>query len=46
MKNANSLHHDVQSYLPPFIEVMDIQVEAGFAASDNSQQEPSPWDDM
>ena len=30
-------------YETPLVEVLEIEVEAGFAVS---QQEPSPWEDM
>ena len=32
-------------YASPFIEVVEVEVEIGFRES-NSQQEPSPWEDM
>ena len=34
-----------QSYCQPSLEVVEAYVEAGFELSD-SQQEPSPWEDM
>lgn len=30
-------------YLAPQVQIIEIEVEAGFAVS---QQEPSPWEDM
>lgn len=45
MIQKKSMHQDLKSYLPPVIEVMEVKVESGFAVSD-SQQEPSPWEDM
>lgn len=33
-------------YQSPELEVIEVAIEAGFAASDYSQQEPSPWEDM
>ena len=35
----------LQEYVHPSLEVMMVEVEVGFRES-NSQQEPSPWDDM
>ena len=32
-------------YQSPEVEIMDVAIEQGFALSD-SQQEPSPWEDM
>ena len=34
-----------QEYVHPSLEVVLVEVEVGFRES-NSQQEPSPWDDM
>ncbi len=34
-----------QCYVQPSIEVVMVNVESGFELS-NSQQEPSPWEDM
>ncbi len=34
-----------QDYSQPLLEVVMVEVEVGFRQSD-SQQEPSPWDDM
>ena len=34
-----------QDYSQPLLEIVMVAVEAGFKQS-NSQQEPSPWDDM
>ena len=34
-----------KDYAQPMIEVVKIEVEMGFGQS-NSQQEPSPWEDM
>ena len=33
-------------YQSPEVEIMEVAIEAGFAVSDYSQQEPSPWEDM
>ena len=33
-------------YKSPEVEVVEVAIEAGFAVSDYSQQEPSPWEDM
>ena len=35
----------VYSYTQPAVEVVMVEVEYGFQYS-NSQQEPSPWEDM
>ena len=35
----------LQEYVHPSLEVVQVEVEVGFRES-NSQQEPSPWDDM
>ena len=35
----------LQEYVHPSLEVVMVEVEEGFRQS-NSQQEPSPWDDM
>ena len=35
----------LQEYVHPSLEVVLVEVEVGFRES-NSQQEPSPWDDM
>ena len=32
-----------KDYSAPQVEIIEIEVEAGFAIS---QQEPSPWEDM
>ena len=32
-------------YQSPEVEIIEVAIEAGFALSD-SQQEPSPWEDM
>ena len=32
-------------YTAPVVEVIEVEVENGFATS-NNQQEESPWDDM
>ena len=32
-----------QDYSAPVVEIIEIEVETGFAIS---QQEPSPWDEM
>ena len=44
MKNQ-TLCMVAHSYTQPSIEVVMINVESGFELS-NSQQEPSPWEDM
>ena len=33
-------------YQTPEVETVEVAIEAGFALSDFSQQEPSPWEDM
>ena len=33
-------------YQSPEVEIIEVAIESGFAASDYSQQEPSPWEDM
>ena len=33
-------------YQSPEVEIIEMAIEAGFAVSDYSQQEPSPWEDM
>ena len=33
-------------YQSPEVGIIDVAIEAGFAVSDYSQQEPSPWEDM
>ena len=33
-------------YQTPEVESIEVAIEFGFAASDHSQQEPSPWEDM
>ena len=33
-------------YQSPEVEIIEVVIEAGFAVSDYSQQEPSPWEDM
>lgn len=33
-------------YQSPEVEIIEMAIESGFAASDYSQQEPSPWEDM
>jgi hypothetical protein len=45
MKRFCIEHQAVQSYVQPSLEVVLVEVEVGFRESD-SQQEPSPWDDM
>ena len=32
-------------YQSPEVEIIDVEIEAGIALSD-SQQKPSPWEDM
>lgn len=32
-------------YQSPEVEIIEVAIESGFASSD-SQQEPSPWEDM
>ena len=45
MKKFCMEHRTMQSYVQPLLEVVLVEVEVGFRES-NSQQEPSPWDDM
>ncbi len=33
-------------YQSPEVEIIEVATESGFAVSDYSQQEPSPWEDM
>lgn len=33
-------------YQSPEMEIIAVAIELGFATSDYSQQEPSPWEDM
>lgn len=33
-------------YQSPEVEIIEVAIESGFAVSDYSQQEPSPWEDM
>lgn len=33
-------------YTAPVVQVIEVEVEKGFATSNNNQQEESPWDDM
>ena len=33
-------------YKLPELEIVEVTIESGFALSDYSQQEPSPWEDM
>ena len=33
-------------YKSPEVKIIEVTIEAGFAVSDYSQQEPSPWEDM
>ena len=33
-------------YQSPEVEIIEAAIECGFAASNDSQQEPSPWEDM
>ena len=33
-------------YQSPEVEIIEMSIEAGFAVSNYSQQEPSPWEDM
>ena len=34
---------EILDYSAPQVQIIEIEVEAGFAVS---QQEPSPWEDM
>lgn len=55
MKNLNKTYTNIHTlklktmqttiYQSPEVEIMDVAIEQGFALSD-SQQEPSPWEDM
>ena len=55
MKNLNKTYTNINTlklktmqttiYQSPEVEIMDVAIEQGFALSD-SQQEPSPWEDM
>lgn len=55
MKNLNKTYTNINTlklktmqttiYQSPEVEIMDVAIEQGFAISD-SQQEPSPWEDM
>ena len=33
-------------YKSPKVEIIEVAIEVGYALSDYSQQEPSPWEDM
>ena len=33
-------------YQYPEMDIVEVAIEAGFAVSNYSQQEPSPWEDM
>ena len=33
-------------YKSPKVDIIVVSIESGFAVSDYSQQEPSPWEDM
>ena len=33
-------------YQSPEVKIIEVVIEAGFAVSNYSQQEPSPWEDM
>ena len=45
MKTTFAAHNCERTYLSPTVELLTVEIEAGFALSDN-QQEPSPWEDM
>ena len=55
MKNLNKTYTNIHTlklktmqttiYQSPEVEIMDVAIEQGFALSD-TQQEPSPWEDM
>ena len=45
MKMFQIARRAVQSYTQPSVEVVIVEVEYGFQLS-NSQQVPSPWEDM
>ena len=45
MRRTKTVCGVAQCYVQPSIEVVMVNVEAGFELS-NSQQEPSPWEDM
>ena len=58
MKNLNKTYTNIHTlklktmqttiYQSPEVEILDVAIEQGFALSDSqdSQQEPSPWEDM
>ena len=45
MKTTFAAPNCERTYLSPTVELLTVEIEAGFALSDN-QQEPSPWEDM
>lgn len=45
MKNTIAAPICERTYLSPTVELLAVEIEAGFALSDN-QQEPSTWEDM
>ena len=45
MKKFCIEHQTMRSYAQPSLEVVQVEVEAGFQLS-NPQQAPSPWEDM